>query len=102
MTTDPTFHLIVEDIFSIRNLGTVVTGKVERGTLKVGDTVLIRGHIGEKKATVSGIEAFRKTLEQASPGDAVGLLLKDINRNDVQKGDELLSPDTGFGQGGVG
>jgi elongation factor Tu len=97
MTTDPSFHMIVEDIFSIRNLGTVVTGKVETGTLKVGDTVVIRGHIGEKNATVSGIEAFRKTLEQANPGDAVGLLLKDINRNDVQKGDEILSPENNVG-----
>ena len=96
MTTDPTFHLIVEDIFSIRNRGTVVTGKIDAGTLKVGDQVMIRGRNGEKTTTVTGIEAFRKTLEQANMGDTVGILLKDISKEDIQKGDELLGPGSDF------
>jgi elongation factor Tu len=96
MTTDPTFHMIIEDIFNIRNLGLVVTGKIETGTLKVGDQVTIKAQAGEKRATVSGIEMFRKTMEQAGPGDNVGLLLKDILRNDIQKGNEILSPDNDF------
>ena len=96
MTTDPLFHMIVEDVFSIRNRGTVVTGKIETGTLKAGDQVLIRGRNGEKTTTVTGIEAFRKTLEQANQGDTVGVLLKEISREEIQRGDELLSPGSDF------
>jgi elongation factor Tu len=96
MTTDPTFHMIVEDVFSIRNRGTVVTGKIETGTLKVGDQVVIRGVNGEKATTVTGIESFRKAQEQANPGDPVGLLLKDLSKQDVQHGDEILGPETDF------
>ena len=96
MTTDPLFHMIVEDVFSIRNRGTVVTGKIDTGTLKVGDQVMIRGSNGEKRTTVAGIEAFRKTLDQAHPGTAVGILLKDISREDVQRRYELLSAASDF------
>ena len=96
MTTDPSFHMIVEDVFFIRNRGTVVTGKIETGTLKVGDQVVIHGRNGEKTTTVTGIEAFHKVLDQANPGDPVGILLKDISREDIQKGDEILSPETDF------
>jgi elongation factor Tu len=96
MTTDPTFHMTVEDVFSIRNRGTVVTGRIETGTLKVGDQVVIKGRSGEKTTTVTGIEAFRKALDRANPGDNVGLLLKDLTKQDVQQGDEILSPDTDF------
>jgi elongation factor Tu len=96
MTTDPTFHMIVEDVFSIRNRGTVVTGRIETGTLKVGDQVVIKGRNGDKTTTVTGIESFRKTLDQANTGDNVGLLLKDLTKQDVQQGDEILSPDTDF------
>jgi len=96
MSTDPFFHLVVEDVFSIAKRGTVVTGRIEAGTLKVGDEIMIRGRGTEKKAIVTGIEAFRKTLDQATAGDAVGILLKDISRQEVQRGDELLSPGSDF------
>ncbi len=96
MSSDPLFRMVVQDVFSIAKRGTVVTGKIETGTLKVGDEVMIRGRGSEKKAVVSGIEAFRKTLQQADQGDTVGVLLKDIARADVQSGDELLSPNSGF------
>jgi elongation factor Tu len=96
MTTGPFFHMIVDDIFSIRNRGTVVTGKIEQGTLRVGDQLVIRGKNGDKAAVVTGIEAFRKTLDQATSGDTVGILLKDVSREDVQRGDELLAPGSDF------
>ena len=96
MSADPFFHLVVEDVFSIAKRGTVVTGRIEAGTLKVGDEIMIRGRGTEKKAIVTGIEAFRKTLDQATAGDAVGILLKDISRQEVQRGDELLSPGSDF------
>ncbi len=96
MAADPFFHMIIEDVFSIRGRGTVVTGKVDTGTLKVGDEVVIRGAKGDKKTVVTGIEAFRKMLEQANLGDAVGILLRDIAREDIGKGDELVSPGPDF------
>ncbi len=96
MTTDPSFHMIIEDVFVIRNRGTVVTGKIETGTLKIGDEVVIKGANGQKTTTVTGIESFRKSLDQANPGDAVGLLLKDLSRQDVQHGDEILAPQNDF------
>jgi elongation factor Tu len=63
MTTDPSFHMIVEDVFMIRNRGMVVTGKIETGILNVGDEVVIKGANAEKTTIVTGIEAFRKTLD---------------------------------------
>lgn|SRR5574341_1291780 len=96
MSTDPFFRMTVEDVFSIRGRGTVVTGKIESGTLKVGDEVAIQGKNGEKKTVVTGIEAFRKTLDQANAGDAVGILLKDISKQDVQPGDVVLCPGSDF------
>jgi len=96
MTTDPSFHMIIEDVFMIRGRGTVVTGKIETGILRVGDQVVVKGSNGEKTTTVTGIEAFRKTLDQANPGDNVGLLLKDLTKQDVQHGDEILGPQNDF------
>jgi elongation factor Tu len=96
MSSDPLFHMFVQDVFSIAKRGTVVTGKVETGTLKVGDEIVIRGRGAEKKAVVAGIESFRKMLEQANQGDSIGVLLKDMQRTEVQSGDELVSPDSGF------
>ena len=96
MSTDPLFRMVVQDVFSIAKRGTVVTGTVEAGTLKVGDEILIRGRGTEKKALVTGIEAFRKVQQQANQGDSIGVLLRDINRTEVQSGDELVSPDSGF------
>jgi elongation factor Tu len=95
MPGDPFFHMLVEDVFSIANRGTVVTGKIDAGTLKVGDEIVIRGRSAEKTLVVAGIEAFRKAVDQANSGDPVGIMLKDISRKDVQKGDEMLSPESG-------
>ncbi len=96
MSTDPLFRLVVQDVFSIAKRGTVVTGKIEAGALKVGDEVIIRGRGNEKRTTVTGIESFRKTLQQANQGDTVGILLRDVTKADVQSGDELLSPYSDF------
>jgi elongation factor Tu len=96
MTTDPFFRMTVEDVFSIKGRGTVVTGKIESGTIKVGDEISIQGKNGEKKTIVSGIEMFRKTMSQANAGDNVGLLLKDIAKPNVQQGDVLLAPNQDF------
>lgn len=96
MSIDPFFHMIVEDVFSIAKRGTVVTGKIAAGTIKVGDEIMVRGRGQEKRAVVTGIEAFRQTLQQANQGDSVGILLKDLSKTDVQRGDELLSPGSDF------
>jgi elongation factor Tu len=96
MTTDPNFHMMVEDVFSIRNRGTVVTGKIDRGMLGVGDQIIIKTGSGEKTTTVNGIEKFHKVLDSAREGDTVGILLKDITKNEVQRGDELHGPNSDF------
>ena len=97
MTPDPLFHLVVEDVFNIAKRGTVVTGKIDTGTLKVGDEIMIRSaRSGEKKAVVAGIEMFKKILGQAAQGDNVGVLLKDVSKTDVQHGDELVSVSSDF------
>jgi len=96
MPTDPFFRMTVEDVFSIKGRGTVVTGKIETGTVKVGDEIVIQGKSGELKTIVTGIEMFRKTMSQASAGDNVGLLLKNIAKPDVQQGDVLLPPGSEF------
>ena len=92
MPTDPTFRMTVDDIFSIKGRGTVVTGQVESGTLKVGDEVQITGAAGVKKtAVVSGVEMFRKQLPEVKAGDNVGVLLKAVSKDDVQRGDVLTA-----------
>jgi elongation factor Tu len=96
MPTDPFFRMTVDDVFSIKGRGTVVTGKVESGMLKVGDEISVQGRNGEKRTVVTGIEMFRKTMSQASTGDAVGILLRDINKQDVQPGDVLVAPNQDF------
>ena len=96
MSADPFFRMVVEDVFSIVKRGTVVTGKIEAGTVRVGDEILIRGRGLGIKTVVAGIEAFRTVLDQANQGDAVGILLKNIGREQVQKGDEIVSAAAGF------
>jgi elongation factor Tu len=89
--------MTVEDVFSIKGRGTVATGKIESGTLHVGDKVRItlqNGGIG-KTAVVSGLEMFRKTTREATAGDNVGVLLKDVAKNDLQRGD-ILDADQGM------
>jgi elongation factor Tu len=88
--------MTIEDVFSIKGRGTVVTGKIEAGSLRVGDEVAINGKNGEKRTVVAGIEAFRKILSEANAGDTVGILLRDILKHDVQRGDVILCPGLDF------
>ena len=87
------FLMPVEDVFTITGRGTVATGRVERGVIKVGDTVEIVGLKEEKKQTVAtGLEMFRKTLDQAEAGDNIGALLRGIERNEIERGQVLSKP----------
>lgn len=86
------FLMPVEDVFSIKGRGTVVTGRVERGQLKVNDTVEIVGVRPTKSTVVTGIEMFRKMLDDAQAGDNVGLLLRGIEKNDVERGQVIAKP----------
>ena len=90
---DLPFLMPVEDVMTISGRGTVATGRVERGTLKVGDTVEIVG-LTEKtsQAVVTGVEMFHKSLEQAESGDNVGLLLRGVQRNEISRGQVLAKP----------
>jgi len=93
--TDKPFLMAIEDVFTISGRGTVVTGRVERGTLKVGDEVEIVGLSDEiKKTVVTGIEMFRKTLDEAVAGDNVGVLLRGIGKDEVERGQVLAQPGT--------
>jgi elongation factor Tu len=91
---DKPFIMPVEDVFSIKGRGTVVTGRVERGTIKVGDEVEIVGIKETRKTVITGVEMFHKTLESAEPGDAVGCLIRGIERDDVERGQVLAAPGT--------
>ena len=93
--TDKPFLMPVEDVFTITGRGTVATGRVERGTLKMGDKVEIVGLSTEKKeTTVTGIEMFRKLLDYAEGGDNIGALLRGIQRNEIERGQVLAKPGT--------
>ncbi|MDN7247502.1 elongation factor Tu [Planococcus shenhongbingii] len=93
--TDKPFMMPVEDVFSITGRGTVATGRVERGQVKIGDTVDIIGLTEEPKATtVTGVEMFRKLLDYAEAGDNIGALLRGVSRDDVQRGQVLAKPGT--------
>ena len=93
--TDKPFLMPVEDVFSITGRGTVATGRVERGTVKMADTVEIVGLSEEKKSTViTGIEMFRKLLDSAEAGDNVGLLLRGIDKKGIERGQVLCKPGT--------
>ena len=90
---DKPFLMPVEDVFTITGRGTVATGRVERGTLKLQDTVEIVGLSDEKRSTVvTGIEMFRKLLDQAMTGDNIGALLRGIQRTDIERGQVLSKP----------
>lgn len=92
---DKPFLLPVEDVFTITGRGTVATGRVERGTIKVGEEIEIVGMSTEsKKTVVTGVEMFRKLLDQAQAGDNVGLLLRGIERKDIERGQVLAKPGT--------
>ncbi len=91
--TDKPFLMPVEDVFSIKGRGTCPTGRVERGTVKIGDEVEIVGLRHEtKKVVVTGIEMFHKTLDVAEPGDAIGMLLRGVERADIERGQVLAAP----------
>lgn len=93
--TDKPFMMPVEDVFSITGRGTVATGRVERGQVKVGDEVEIIGLQEENsKTTVTGVEMFRKLLDYAEAGDNIGALLRGVAREDIQRGQVLAKPGT--------
>ncbi|WP_322936128.1 elongation factor Tu [Mycoplasmopsis cynos] len=89
---DKPFLMAVEDVFTITGRGTVATGRVERGTLKLNEEVEIVGLKSTKKTVVTGIEMFRKNLKEAIAGDNAGLLLRGVNRDDVERGQVLAKP----------
>lgn len=93
--SDLPFLMPVEDVFSITGRGTVATGRVERGTVKLQDTVEIVGMTKETRSVVvTGVEMFRKLLEQAIAGDNIGLLLRGVQRNEIERGQVLAKPGT--------
>ncbi|GAA8067364.1 elongation factor Tu [Helicobacter pylori] len=90
--TEKTFLMPVEDVFSIAGRGTVVTGRIERGVVKVGDEVEIVGIRSTQKTTVTGVEMFRKELEKGEAGDNVGVLLRGTKKEEVERGMVLCKP----------
>jgi len=88
---DQPFLMPVEDVFSIKGRGTVVTGRVEQGIIKVGDTVDVVGFKETSQTVVTGVEMFHKMLDEAEPGDAVGLLLRGVDREDIERGQVLAA-----------
>jgi elongation factor Tu len=91
---DKPFLMPIEDVFSIQGRGTVVTGRVERGIIKVGDEVEIVGIKETKKTVVTGVEMFNKLLDQGQAGDNIGCLLRGIEKNEVERGQVLAKPGT--------
>ena len=90
--TDKPFLMAIEDVFSIKGRGTVVTGRIERGIVKTGEEVEIIGFRDTRKTTVTGVEMFRKLLDEGRAGDNVGVLLRGIEKNDVERGQILCKP----------
>ncbi|MCT7540907.1 elongation factor Tu [Aliarcobacter cryaerophilus] len=92
--TDKPFLMPVEDVFSISGRGTVVTGRIELGTIKVGEEIEIVGFGDTRKTTVTGVEMFRKEMDQGQAGDNCGILLRGIKKEDVERGQVLCKPGT--------
>jgi len=92
--TEKTFLMAIEDVFTITGRGTVATGRVERGAIKVGDTAEIVGIRETRTTTITGIEMFQKTLEEAFAGDNCGILLRGLTREDIDRGMVLAKPGT--------
>jgi elongation factor Tu len=90
--TEKPFLMAVEDVFSIKGRGTVVTGRVERGIIKVGETIQIIGYRPTRESVVTGVEMFRKLLDSGQAGDNIGVLLRGIEKNDVERGQILCKP----------
>ena len=98
---DKPFLMPVEDVFSIKGRGTVATGRIERGLVKVGEEITIVGMGKDKKSVVTGVEMFRKQLEQGQAGDNVGVLLRGVEKEDIERGQVLaktgsIKPHTDF------
>jgi elongation factor Tu len=91
---DKPFLMSIEDVFSIKGRGTVVTGRIERGKVRVGDEVEIVGFVPTRKTTVTGVEMFRKSLQEGLAGDNAGCLLRGIEKTDVERGQVLCAPGT--------
>ena len=91
---DKPFLMSIEDVFSIKGRGTVATGRVERGVVKVGDEIEIVGLRPTRKTVVTGVEMFRKTLDQGQAGDNIGVLLRGIEKEDIERGQVLAKPGT--------
>jgi elongation factor Tu len=91
---DKPFLMPIEDIFSIQGRGTVVTGRIERGICKVGEEMEIVGFRDTRKTVVTGVEMFKKLLDEGRAGDNVGLLLRGIEKNDVERGQVIAKPGT--------
>jgi elongation factor Tu len=89
---DKPFLMPVEDVFSITGRGTVATGRIERGVVKVGEEVQLVGFGAEKKTVVTGVEMFRKLLDQGEAGDNVGLLLRGVEKTEIERGMVLAKP----------
>jgi len=89
---DKPFLMPVEDVFSITGRGTVATGRVERGTIKVGDEVEIVGLRDTTKSVVTGVEMFRKLLDQAEAGDNIGALLRGVEKDGIERGQVIAKP----------
>ena len=89
---DKPFLMAIEDVFSIKGRGTVVTGRIERGKIHPGDEVEILGFVDTRKTTVTGVEMFRKLLDEGLAGDNVGCLLRGIGKEDVERGQVLAAP----------
>lgn len=91
---DKPFLMAVEDVFSIKGRGTVATGRVEQGIVKVNDEIEILGIRDTKKSIVTGVEMFKKNLDQGQAGDNVGILLRGVERDDIERGQVLAKPGT--------
>lgn len=91
---DKPFLMAVEDVFSITGRGTVATGRIERGKVKVGETIEVIGIVETKSTTVTGLEMFQKTLDEGFAGDNIGILLRGVQKNDIQRGMVLAKPGT--------
>jgi elongation factor Tu len=90
--TDKPFLMAIEDVFSIKGRGTVATGRIERGVIKVGEEVEIIGFKDTKKSVVTGVEMFRKLLDQGQAGDNVGCLLRGVDKEEIERGQVLAKP----------
>ena len=92
MAVDKPFLMSVEDVFTISGRGTVATGQIERGIVKVGEDIEITGIRETQTTTVTGVEMFRKSLDQGQAGDNVGILLRGLKREDIERGQVICKP----------